>query len=148
MNATLPDRSRPASLRRVSPHAAHPRPLASALLPATGMNHPPPAVPSPFAPARGAAMSLDPAAAALLAARDYDRLGVRRSEARPRVIRHAAHQLAGPLAQQHLRAPDGPTEDALAQVVTSAYRLLDPRRRSTPTERALLAQESSGPPIA
>jgi hypothetical protein len=91
-------------------------------------------------------MSLDPAAS-LLADGDYDRLGVRRSEARPRVIRHAAHQMAGPLAQQHLRAPDGPTEDALAQVVTSAYRLLDPRRRSTPTERALLAQEAPVPPI-
>jgi hypothetical protein len=67
---------------------------------------------------------------------EFRRLGVRPNELRLGVIRKAATRMARSLAEQHLRSPSSQTAVQLSRVATSAYRLLDPRQRSDPHQRA------------
>lgn len=76
---------------------------------------------------------------------DFDRLGLRPNEARPRIIRAAASMTA-----QRFCAPDsleasGVHKEALAELSATVYRVLDPRRRDSAIERALLSQPESIP---
>lgn len=67
---------------------------------------------------------------------EFRRLGVRPNELRLGVIRKAATRMARALAEQHLRSPSTQTAVQLSRVATSAYRLLDPRQRTDPHQRA------------
>jgi len=71
---------------------------------------------------------------------DFRRLGVRLFECRQSVIRLAAHRSARALANQQLTSPSETGLLQLSRVATSAYRLLDPRRRSDPIQRVLVGR--------
>lgn len=66
----------------------------------------------------------------LISPDDFRRLGVHLDETRIAVIRLAATRSSQPLAAQHLRTADTRVELQLCQIVTSAYRLMDPRQRA------------------
>lgn len=74
----------------------------------------------------------------------FAQLGLRSNEARPRIIRQAALRQA-----EQLRGQVDLTEDESPYVdlAVSLYRVLDPRRRSTSTERAMLSQTEAIPAI-
>lgn len=78
---------------------------------------------------------------------DFHRLGLRQNEARPRIIRLAASSLAERLQNQASGNDSAPSLNDLANLCTTTYRLLDPRRRRTATERALLSQSEQIPTI-
>ena len=67
---------------------------------------------------------------------DFRRLGVRPNEHRLTIIRQAACRSARSLAEQQLESPSAQAALQLSRVATSAYRLLDPRKRSDSTQRA------------
>ncbi|TWT53023.1 hypothetical protein Pla22_06510 [Rubripirellula amarantea] len=71
---------------------------------------------------------------------DFRRLGVRTNEFRLSVIRSAAARSAHTLAEQQLASPSEQVERQLSRVVTSAYRLMDPRQRSNPHQRAYVGR--------
>jgi hypothetical protein len=71
---------------------------------------------------------------------EFQVIGLRPSEFRPAVIRRAMHRSAVPLASLHLNQPDRGVEMRLARVVTSGYRLLDPRRREDSIQRMMLGR--------
>lgn len=71
---------------------------------------------------------------------DYQRMGLRAEEFRPTVIRRAVEQSAQPLALMHLRSPSKELERTLLDVLVSAYRVLDPRRRNDPQSRVMLGR--------
>lgn len=81
-------------------------------------------------------MSASPIPPDRLDAEEFRRLGIRPNELRLGVIRKAATRMARALAEQHLRSPSTQTAVQLSRVVTSAYRLLDPRQRTDPHQRA------------
>ncbi len=56
------------------------------------------------------------------------------------VIRRALEQSAQPLAMMHLRSPSEELERMLLDVLVSAYRVLDPRRRADPQSRVMLGR--------
>ncbi|TWU41989.1 hypothetical protein [Novipirellula artificiosorum] len=60
---------------------------------------------------------------------DFRRLGVRPQECRSLVIRQAAARRSRSLARLQLTSPTPNTELQLSRIATSAYRLLDPRKR-------------------
>ncbi len=66
---------------------------------------------------------------------DFRRLGVRPHECRLTVIRRAAARSAKALAETQLTAPSDQVGLQLSRVATSAYRLLDPRRRQDLNQR-------------
>ncbi len=72
---------------------------------------------------------------------DFARLGLRGREARVEVIRRAAKQTAAKIPDS---LPDAERNEMLAELATSTYRLLDPRKRNRPMERVQL---SMGPEI-
>ncbi len=65
-----------------------------------------------------------------LDAEEFLRLGVRPDECRLLVIRRATVVAAKALADKQLLSPTPQVERQLSRVVTSAYRILDPRKRS------------------
>ncbi|TWU01086.1 hypothetical protein [Stieleria varia] len=67
---------------------------------------------------------------------DFQRLGVDPREVRHMVIRRAALETTEPLAQRYLQAPSAKLEIQLTQIATSTYRVLDPRQRTDPSQRA------------
>lgn len=71
----------------------------------------------------------------VLQSEDYARLGVRPNEYRLNIIRCAASRHSRALAERQLRTPSPQTALQLAQVATSAYRLLDPRNRRERSQR-------------
>jgi hypothetical protein len=71
---------------------------------------------------------------------DFRRLGVRPHEFRLEVIRNAVLRCAPRLARQHLDAPTSQSELQLSRVLTSTYRLMDPRRRADVTHRAYVGR--------
>jgi len=77
---------------------------------------------------------------ALPDAEDFQRLGLRRSEYRPLVIRRALARVAGPLVAGQVGAPSREGADALGKCLTSGYRLIDPRRRDDALQRAVLGR--------
>ncbi|MEM8667575.1 MAG: hypothetical protein AAGG48_08680 [Planctomycetota bacterium] len=66
---------------------------------------------------------------------DFRRLGIRPDETRTAVIRLATARNAKPLSEQNLQKADPQIEAQLSRVATSAYRLLDPRRRDNEQAR-------------
>lgn len=56
------------------------------------------------------------------------------------VIRRALEQSAQPLALMHLRSPSEELERMLLDLLVSAYRVLDPRRRQDPQSRVMLGR--------
>lgn len=76
---------------------------------------------------------------------DFSRLGLGPTEARVTVIRRAARQLAGPLVLERDPAKAEQAEAELALLVTSVYRLLDPRRRDQLVERVQLLRVDPTP---
>ncbi|WP_153555893.1 hypothetical protein [Roseimaritima sediminicola] len=79
------------------------------------------------------------------AAQDFSRLGLRPNEARPRIIRQAAARQVERL--HHQQARGNGTEADVTDLCVTLYKVLDPRRRVTATERALLSQTEPIPPI-
>jgi hypothetical protein len=79
-----------------------------------------------------ARLSLDP--------EDFRRLGIRPFECRQTVIRLAAIRTSRSLAQQQLFEPTSDRSLQLSQVATSTYRLLDPRGRIDPIQRAVIGR--------
>jgi hypothetical protein len=75
-----------------------------------------------------------------LSLEDFRRLGVRPFECRQTVIRLAALRSSRSLAKQQLSAPSEQGTLQLSRVMASAYRLLDPRRRDDPMQRALVGR--------
>ncbi len=71
---------------------------------------------------------------------DFRRLGVRPNELRLAVIRRAAARTTRTIAQQQLQAPSQHLAIQLGRVATSAYRLLDPRKRPDAYQRAHLGR--------
>ncbi len=71
---------------------------------------------------------------------DFRRLGVRPFECRQTVIRLAALRSSRPLAKQQLTLPTETGTLHLSRVMTSVYRLLDPRRRDDPFQRVLIGR--------
>ncbi len=71
---------------------------------------------------------------------DFRRLGVRPFECRQTVIRLAALRTTRSLANQQLSAPSEQVALQLSRVVTSAYRVLDPRQREDPIQRMLVGR--------
>ncbi len=67
-------------------------------------------------------------------------MGVRPLECRQTVIRLAAPRSSRTLAKQQLTAPSEQGSLQLSRVLTSAYRLLDPRQRADPLQRALVGR--------
>lgn len=80
-----------------------------------------------------------------LNANDFRRLGLDVTEARVAVIRRAALQAASSLVAQEDQASSPKTEAELARLVSSVYRLLDPRRREQLAERVQLLHTESAP---
>lgn len=76
---------------------------------------------------------------------DFSRLGLGPTEARVAVIRRAARQLTKPLVFESDPAKSERAEIELAIVLTSAYRLLDPRRREQLVERVQLLRAEPTP---
>ena len=66
---------------------------------------------------------------------DFQRLGVRPDEMRLTVIRRAATQSSRTLAESQLTEPSDTAALQLSRVTTSAYRLLDPRKRGDAHQR-------------
>lgn len=75
-----------------------------------------------------------------LSLEDFRRLGVRPFECRQTVIRLGALRSTRALAKKQLSAPSEQGARQLSKVITSAYRLLDPRRREDPMQRALVGR--------
>ncbi|QEG43287.1 hypothetical protein [Roseimaritima ulvae] len=71
---------------------------------------------------------------------DFNSLGIRTNEARPRIIRQAAARKAELLQRQRLATGNGNIDNDVTRLCLTLYKVLDPRRRMTPTERALLSQ--------
>jgi len=71
---------------------------------------------------------------------DFQRMGLRRMEFRPPVIRRAIIRSAQPLVLMHLRSPSAEAERLLVNVMLSGYRLLDPRRRDDTNQRVMLGR--------
>jgi len=71
---------------------------------------------------------------------DFQRMGLRRMEFRPPVIRRALGRSAQPLVLMHLRSPSAQLEQLLVDVMTSGYRVLDPRRRDDSQHRVMLGR--------
>lgn len=71
---------------------------------------------------------------------DFQRLGIRRMEFRPQVIRRAVYRAAHPLVLLHRTDPDGDVMRLLSDVLISGYRVLDPRRREDPAIRVMLGR--------
>jgi hypothetical protein len=71
---------------------------------------------------------------------DFRRLGVRPLEYRQTVIRLAALRSSRTLAKQQLTVPSEQGSLQLSRLMTSAYRLLDPRQREDPMHRALVGR--------
>lgn len=69
---------------------------------------------------------------------DFALLGLRASEARVDIIRHAATQTAARI-QQVACDDEDESDQLLADLVSSTYRLLDPRKRSKLWERIQLS---------
>ncbi|MEM6979043.1 MAG: hypothetical protein AAF539_05190 [Planctomycetota bacterium] len=67
-------------------------------------------------------------------------LGIQPTETRVTVLRTATTTLATELASKQLAEPNAQTESELAQVVTSGYRVLDPRLRGDLHQRAQLGR--------
>lgn len=78
---------------------------------------------------------------------DFDRLGLRPNEARPRIIRAAASMTAQRFCGPDSLEANGVHKEALAELSATVYRVLDPRRRDSAIERALLSQPESIPTI-
>lgn len=66
----------------------------------------------------------------LSTAEDFTRVGLTEQENRLAVIRMAARRSTGALAQSQLQQPNAQNHERLVTVVTSVYRVMDPRRRS------------------
>lgn len=71
---------------------------------------------------------------------DFQRMGLRRMEFRPPVIRRAIIRSAQPLVLMHLRSPNAEVERLLVNVMLSGYRVLDPRRRDDSNQRVMLGR--------
>ncbi len=71
---------------------------------------------------------------------DFRRLGVRPNEIRLTVIRRAVSQTTRNLAKQQLLTPSTEQARQLSRVATSAYRLMDPRKRADPQQRAYVGR--------
>jgi len=71
---------------------------------------------------------------------DFQRMGLRRMEFRPPIIRRALGRSAQPLVLMHLRSPSAQLEKLLVDVMTSGYRVLDPRRRDDSQQRVMLGR--------
>ena len=71
---------------------------------------------------------------------DFQRMGLRRMEFRPPVIRRAIIRSAQPLVLMHLRSPSAEVERLLVNVMLSGYRVLDPRRREDSNQRVMLGR--------
>ena len=82
----------------------------------------------------------DQQSSSILDVEDFRRLGVRPFECRQTVIRLAALRSSRPLAKQQLSVPTKPGSLHLSRVMTSAYRLLDPRQREDPFQRAIVGR--------
>ena len=67
---------------------------------------------------------------------DFQRIGLQPSETRLPIIRRAALRTARSLAARQLTSPSRATEEQLHRVILSTYRVLDPRQRQRPRERA------------
>jgi hypothetical protein len=80
-----------------------------------------------------------------LPADDFQRLGLGLSEARVSVIRQAARQMTADLASQVVQTRRGKSEEELASMLASVYRLLDPRRRDHIAERIQLLRAEPTP---
>ena len=87
-----------------------------------------------------ASISKDSLPAPDLGLEDFRRLGVRPLECRQTVIRLAALRSSRALAKQQLSTPSDQGSRQLSSLMTSAYRLLDPRRRADPLQRALIGR--------
>lgn len=71
---------------------------------------------------------------------DFRRLGVRLHESRSLVIRRAAARSSQSLAESQLSTPSAQNELQLSRIVTSTYRLLDPRKRPDFLQRAQIGR--------
>lgn len=71
---------------------------------------------------------------------DFRVMGLRPMEFRIGVIRQAMKRSALPLATLHLQHPSGAVERRLAHLITTGYRLLDPRRREDAIQRMMLGR--------
>ena len=71
---------------------------------------------------------------------EFQAMGLRPMEFRIGVIRQAMKRSALPLATLHLQHPSGAVERRLAHLVTTGYRLLDPRRREDVIQRMMLGR--------
>ncbi len=78
---------------------------------------------------------------------DFNSLGIRFNEARPRIIRQAAARKAEMLHRRQLAGDHPSTDEDVTNLCLTLYKILDPRRRMTTTERALLSQIEPIPPI-
>lgn len=81
-----------------------------------------------------------PLSTAGLGLEDFRRLGVRPHECRLTVIRLAAARSSRGLAEKQLARPSEQVGLQLSRVATSAYRLLDPRRRKDVHQRAYVGR--------
>ena len=81
-----------------------------------------------------------PLSTAGLGLEDFRRLGVRPHECRLTVIRLAAARSSRGLAEKQLARPSEQVGLQLSRVATSAYRLLDPRRRKDIHQRAYVGR--------
>lgn len=77
----------------------------------------------------------DPFASTSISQEDFQRLGVRPQEFRPSVIRRAAARCSRILAKRQLEKPADHTDVQLTRIATSAYRLMDPRKRANSQQR-------------
>lgn len=77
---------------------------------------------------------------AVLEAEDFRRLGLRRYEYRPLMIRRALGRLSVPFVVADLRGPTVEGRLELARLLVSGYRLIDPRRRDDAMQRAVLGR--------
>tara|TARA_R110002073_G_scaffold65408_34_gene163533 strand:+ start:13606 stop:16245 length:2640 start_codon:yes stop_codon:yes gene_type:complete len=75
-----------------------------------------------------------------LSVEEFRRLGVRLNECRLPVIRQAIARVGKSLADQQLVAPSPQRERELSLLVTSAYRVLDPRNRRDFVQRILVGR--------
>lgn len=89
---------------------------------------------------RGFTMAFSNERLAPVEADDFQRVGLRRMEFRPQVIRRALIRSAQPLALMHLRSPSAEVERLLLGVMLSGYRVLDPRRRDDSNQRVMLGR--------
>ena len=71
---------------------------------------------------------------------EFRRLGVRLNECRLPVLRQAAARVSKSLADLQLVSPTSDRQRELSMVVTSAYRVLDPRKRTDFIQRILVGR--------